>query len=138
MPKKLSPFDAQFITDTFFPQYKDNPKVINYGQCFQWAYLAYLVFEGVELWDTHTHAFIKYQGRFYDSETKDGVLNWRQLPQADCRCKYCSNAVKHDECAFKKEWKHASKNYGIKWIRLRKQVKQILEQKSQANDPRSK
>jgi hypothetical protein len=136
--KKLSPLNARFITETFFPQYKDKPQVINYGQCFQWAYIAFHLFEDVELWDTHTHAFIKYKGKFYDSERPDGVLNWRDLPQADCRCKYCSNAVMHDECAFKKEWRHASKTYGIKWIRLRKQVKQVLEQKSEEDHAGSK
>ena len=129
--KKLKRFNARFITETFFPEYKDKPQVINWGQCFQWAYLAYHLFEGVELWDTHTHAFIKYNGKFYDAERPDGVLDWRELPATDCRCKYCRTPVPHNECSFKKDWGESCQRYGQKWIKLRKQVKQILEQKSQ-------
>lgn len=131
--KKLQQFSAQLITQEFFPQYLDKPQTINWGQCFQWAYLAFLLFEDVELWDTHTHSFIKYKGKFYDSERPNGVLKWRELPAADCRCKYCSTPVKHTECEFKKQWNQSCKKYGQKWIKLRKQAKQFLEQKSKEN-----
>ena len=41
------------------------------------------------LWDTHldpsgefdgVHCFVAHNGRFYDSERPEGVLDWRQLP----------------------------------------------------------
>ena len=76
-------FDAHFISKTFF--YTHSLETINYGSCFEWAYLAYKVFHKVDirLWSTkdcNYHAFIKIGDVYYDSEAYDGRASWRQLP----------------------------------------------------------
>lgn len=76
--KKLPHFKASFVTETFFAEIpKDR---INQGHCFAWAYIAYNLFEDVELWDTDIHAFIKYKGKFYDSDRPNGEDDWEDLP----------------------------------------------------------
>jgi hypothetical protein len=62
------------------PILEEPPRGINRGKCFAWAYLAHLMFEGVELWDTNCHAFVKAGNRFYDAERLQGVEDWRELP----------------------------------------------------------
>jgi hypothetical protein len=133
--KKLIQFNATFITETFFPQYKNAPEVINYGECFKWGYLAYMVFEGVELWDTHGHAFVKYKGKFYDSDRPLGVLDYRELPAVDwCRCKFCwAGAKKQTLTSFKREWKGACFRYASNWKQLEKQAERIVRQSNAPN-----
>lgn len=76
-------FDPHFISQTFFPTH--SLETINYGSCFEWAYLAFKIFHKVDicLWSTEEcnyHAFIKIGDKFYDSEAHDGRMSWRQLP----------------------------------------------------------
>lgn len=72
------PFQPNLIHPNFFQHY-NNPIEINFGDCFKWAFIAYRLFNDVELWSHEIHAFIKYRGRFYDSETLDGIKNWRRI-----------------------------------------------------------
>lgn len=119
--KKLSPFNAQFITETYFPEYQDNPELINQGQCFQWAYLAHQTFAGTELWDLHYHAFIKYKGRFYDSETPNGVKDWRELPivrEYGVPEKRKDWAHKSKELKFKINWGYSRRKFQLNWKKL--------------------
>lgn len=80
--KKLRHFQPALITATYFPHFLGNPKLINQGRCWQWAWLARKTFTNVELWDTCEHAFVRYQGKFYDSERLLGEVNWEDLPAA--------------------------------------------------------
>jgi len=71
--------------------------------------MAYLMFEGVELWSIGAHAFIKYQGKFYDSERLQGEEDWRDLPACNfghgCGCRSCKKgARKMSLNFFKKFW----------------------------------
>lgn len=127
--KKLSKFDPQFITDTFFPQFKGRPNEINYGQCFQWAYLARQLYSGIELWDLKYHAFVKYKGKFYDSETPNGIKDWRKLPIIKLYDTQ-SGAQKSNELKFKINWGNARKNFGLKWLVMQKQAREIIRQQS--------
>lgn len=126
--KKLSPFNAQFITDTYFPEYKDYPADINYGQCFEWAYLAFKTFSKIELWDLQYHAFVKYKGKFYDSETLNGVKDWRELPIV--RANGATEiAHKSGELRFKMNWGFSRKKFQLSWKKLREQAKDIVRRK---------
>ncbi len=80
--KKLTPFKPSLITKEFFPDY-DDVSVINEGECFIWAYLAFLIFKDVEIWDVNCHAFVKYKGKFYDSEVLRGSPDWQDLPATE-------------------------------------------------------
>lgn len=80
--KKLQNFQPSLVTETFFSGY-DHPSHINDGECFIWAYLTFLIFKDVEMWYMDCHAFVKYRGRFYDSERLNGVEDWQDLPATE-------------------------------------------------------
>lgn len=101
--KKLSKFNAQFITDTYFKGWED-PSVINTGNCFQWAYLAFKTFQYVELWDVSCHAFIRYRGKFYDAERPEGEKDWRDLPACNFGRGLLWCGRKQSLTNFKKTW----------------------------------
>lgn len=71
-------FQPEIIYPNFFAHYK-HPIMINFGDCYKWAYIAYKLFDGVELWSSENHAFIKYKDKFYDSESLDGVKSSYKL-----------------------------------------------------------
>jgi hypothetical protein len=52
---------------------------VNYGDCYKWAWIAYKIFNDVELWSHESHAFIRYRRKFYDSETLNGIENWHRI-----------------------------------------------------------
>lgn len=56
----------------------DDAEHINWGWCYHWAYFAYCLYGG-QLWSSKDHAFIKINDLFYDSESPDGILDWRRL-----------------------------------------------------------
>lgn len=60
---------------------KRRAKNINSGRCMIWAYRMYTRLPGSEIWitDRYGHVFIKYRGRFYDSESKYGAKVWQKL-----------------------------------------------------------
>jgi hypothetical protein len=75
-------FDGNFITRHFFSHI--DVKEINFGECYHWAYCAYKVFHkcNIELWSSVVqggHAFIKMNGKFYDSESPQGVDSYTDL-----------------------------------------------------------
>lgn len=59
-----------------------SPYQINNGSCFNWAFLAKkLLGRKATLWNLGSHhAFVKYNGRFYDAECPEGVKNYLSLP----------------------------------------------------------
>jgi hypothetical protein len=119
--KKLPNFKASFITETFF---SDVPrKNINKGRCFAWAYLAFKIFDGVELWDTWGHAFIKYRGKFYDSDRPRGEKDWRDLPANKAGH---SIAKRRSAPSFKLFWHGNPETFGFTWNSLDKQAKETL------------
>ncbi len=56
----------------------DDVYFINEGLCYLWAYTAYCLFGG-SLYSTYCHAYIKIDNKYYDSESLDGCLDWRDL-----------------------------------------------------------
>jgi hypothetical protein len=108
--EKLKEFIPELVTLSFPEQdLRDNPQQINKGLCMRWAYMAYIMFEGVELYSIGAHAFVKYQGKFYDSERLQGEEDWKDLPACNfgvgCGCGICKQGIrKHTEENFKKFW----------------------------------
>lgn len=111
---KLKEFRPSLVVRAFPEKVKD-PADINLGRCMQWAYMAYYMFEGVELWSMRVHAFISYQGKFYDSERLRGVRRWRSLPS----CNYIGStgAAKYSVNNFKRRWDSEYKKYDWKTYR---------------------
>lgn len=78
--QKLKQLDARLITETFFSNIKT--QMINRGNCYVWAYYAYLIFDDVKLCSLlcngrdkyPSHAFVKVNDKFYDSEAPDGII----------------------------------------------------------------
>ena len=79
---KIQHFKPSLVTKSFFPEY-DDVAIINHGECFIWAYAAFMMFEGIELWYNGCHAFVRYRGRFYDSEVLRGSRDWADLPATE-------------------------------------------------------
>ena len=80
---------------------------INYGNCYHWAYVAHLV-TGGDLCSSWGHAFIKINGKYYDSECLHGANNWKKLraAQNDYRLSV------YETCRFQKHWARVGAN---KW-----------------------
>lgn len=72
IPKK---FSSTFISKEFFPEdyQAKNLSCINYGRCYDWAYIAHCLYPESNLWMNNGHAWIEINGKFYDSETCRGV-----------------------------------------------------------------
>ena len=102
---KLS-FQPERIHPYFFPQYR-HPIQINYGDCFRWAYLASKLFKGVELWSYYLHAFISYDGKFYDSECLFGTKKWQKL-----------RTIKENRGLFPKACRMSEKEFTDYWSRF--------------------
>jgi hypothetical protein len=63
----------------------NDPADINKGGCFEWATLVFADVEGTQIHGHHRygggyHVFISYRGRYYDSETPQGITRWQNLP----------------------------------------------------------
>jgi hypothetical protein len=122
--KKLTQFRPQLITETFFSDVK--PNRINHGQCFIWAYLAYKSFKGVELYDTNCHAFVRYNGRYYDSERPKGEKNWYDLPAN----KHAFDVpTKRKMGEFRSRWHSQTGRFETTWQEIDTKVKKIREHK---------
>jgi hypothetical protein len=121
--KKRPHFQPSLITNNFFKHHK-TPETINEGECFIWAYLAHLVFKGVELWHAPTHAFVRYRGRFYDSQRLRGELNWRDLPAADWDER--DKAVRSSASVFKHEWRGQPKEFDTSWAEIEAKARRLL------------
>lgn len=94
MTKQLTgPVNVGLINKEFFPNDLDDLHHINEGRCWLWAYIAYRLYPEVELWSTGVHAFIRHQGKFYDSERPRGERDFNKLPanihRSACSCQTC-------------------------------------------------
>jgi hypothetical protein len=86
-------------------QLQDSPSLINRGHCMRWAFTAYLMFQGVELWDIRSHAFVKVGNKFYDAERLMGERDWRDLPACNFGVSCGSSPAKHRHPDnFKRLW----------------------------------
>jgi hypothetical protein len=79
MRKLPGKIDGRLITKEFFPYAVGNEGDINCGNCYRWAYIAYKLYEGVELWSNDAHAFPYQRGRFFDSESPKGEKSLEDL-----------------------------------------------------------
>jgi hypothetical protein len=140
---KLKIFQPQLVTINFFPEYKSIPEDINYGQCFLWAYVAYHLFEGLELWDTGVHcpahAFVRHRNKFYDSECLEGAEDWRDLPANwrinHCDCKYCKvGTVARSLKDFMEEWGTETPKFDTSWNKLNRKISRILSANYERNN----
>ena len=140
--RKLDKFEPALVTKEFFPNDVKVPKRINYGKCFLWAYAAHKIFQGAELWDMPSHAFVRYRGKFYDSETLNGVKDWRDLPACSgCPCGPCIKAREVEATtrgaknvkmfSFLVDWKTSFRRYKISLFEIDKQIDKLLAQGNQ-------
>jgi len=139
MQRLTSPLDVDFVTHTFFPTVSD-PSDLNTGRCFLWAYYAFRLYDKVHLWDSGIHAFIRYRGKFYDSERSEGVTDWKDLPatnfgvgcgRADCR----APATKLTLTQFKddKHWGMNARKRQVVWKDIDRQVEKVIDEIQLAN-----
>ena len=134
MKKLNGPLDVAFINRTFFSKYLD-VSVINMGECFLWAYLAYRLYDNVELWDMGAHAFVrsKTTGKFYDSERPNGEEDWKDLPATNfgqgCGCPRCQQPARKFATAgkFRRSWKGCTKRFGVKWDKIHEKIKRVIQ-----------
>jgi hypothetical protein len=125
--ERPSIFDADFISKTFFPKDWENKKLdsINTGRCYDWAYLAYCLFEDVNLWTTDNHAWIEYQGKFYDSVSQ-GYDDANELPSNSNRNWYVRGPSKVDSVeSFKTLWNCIGAGRTYHWGDLVESIKQL-------------
>ena len=88
MPRPRREFpNLSFVTEKHFSSY--SLYEINNGNCFNWAFSAYMEsadsyhVDLLTLPDTTrhgSHAFIKINGNYFDAEAPKGVMAWRYLP----------------------------------------------------------
>lgn len=120
---KLPNFRPNLVTKSFFPTYTD-VAVINHGECFLWAYASFLMFENIELWDVDAHAFVKYRGRFYDSQVLRGSPDWQDLPATE-RCGMVAAKYK-SPTDFKRMWSENPRRFNTTWRAIEAKAKRIL------------
>lgn len=69
-----------WITKKYFPQLP--PRLINSGNCYNWAYIAYMNYNSSSLFtveDYGGHAFVKIGECYFDAQNARGVWHWSQL-----------------------------------------------------------
>lgn len=101
---RLKEFNPELVTSTLPLDLQKNPANVNYGNCMRWAYTTYHMFQGVELWDTDCHAFVKYNGKFYDSETLEGVTDWKDLKTNHDYPEVATKARRRTKKVFEQWW----------------------------------
>lgn len=122
-------FNPKIITKNFFQETK--PEEINNGQCFVWAYLAHRIFRGTQLMSHDSHAFIKYNGRLYDSENLKGVLDFKKMRATNngqgCGCSKCQKPPRRETIKkFKVTWIGMKKRFNINFDELDKMAKEFI------------
>ncbi len=119
---RRSNFDPQFITNQIF--YDIDPTIINFGRCFLWAYSAHLLFRHTTLCSVESHAFIRYKGKYYDSDHPQGVKSWHLLPATSfSKClEYSSYPVD----LFKREWARQLVALNTSWEEIEKRAQRAL------------
>lgn len=68
------------VRAVYFPSL--NARQINRGDCYRWAYVVKRMFSKAILCSDlyeGTHAFIRIEGLYYDSQSPLGVRHWRNL-----------------------------------------------------------
>ena len=78
---------------------------INYGHCYHWAYIAHLV-TGGDLCSSWGHAFIRINGKYYDSEYLHGVISWKKLRAVKNDSRFSVDGTNR----FQKHWKSVGAN----------------------------
>lgn len=123
--KKLHPFQPKIITNLF--KYS-NPEQINEGECFVWAYYAFLIFKDVKLCYTRCHAFVKYNGKYYDSEAHAGENDWRDLKANDFGFGSSKNGLEKSVSVkqFKYFWRDEPERFWTSWQDIEKKAKDII------------
>ena len=136
MKKLNGPLNVRFINRHFFP--KQPEFTINQGECFLWAYLAYRLYDDVELWDMGSHAFVrsKRTGKFYDSERPQGVKNWKDLPATNwghgCGCGRCQQPARKFKTAgkFRRSWIGMMKRFEVDYVQLNDKINQFIKDRT--------
>ena len=128
MPRLNGPLDVRFINQTFFPN--DIPKEINTGRCFLWAYIAFRLYKRVELWSFNSHAFVRYEDKFYDSERPLGEDDWKDLPATNWGAIH-DPAIRVSPKQFKSEdeWAGPARQYKVVWKEVRAQVQKVVNER---------
>jgi hypothetical protein len=119
--KKLPHFKPSLVTKAFFPHH--HPSYINEGECFIWAYYASLLFKDVRLWHLSHHAFVRYHGRFYDSEVLRGSPDWQDLPAT--KCSYPCRPEPVSVQQFKDRWNFIHL-YNVSWEKMEADAQRFL------------
>ena len=105
------------INRYFFQELGIGSYDINCGNCYHWAYLAYLQCGGELITFKKGHAMLLKDGRYYDSITLEGKEDWRELEYLESYLLEDlteSNLIHHDILSFKEYWnKHGLNGWKI-------------------------
>jgi hypothetical protein len=134
MKKLKGSLNVRLINRHFFPN--QPVEIINQGECFLWAYLAYRLYSNLELWDMGSHAFVrsKQTGKFYDSERPRGVEDWVDLPATNfgqgCGCGRCRQPARKFKTAgkFRHSWGAMRDRFGVDYNQLHKRINQFIKE----------
>jgi hypothetical protein len=120
---KPAQFDADFISQVFFPKYyPDHLTMVNCGYCYDWAYYAYCLWPHVELWSTLGHAWVQLKGKCYDSEAPQGVESHLSLPT---NRRPRGESMKFNPQEFKDFWDGRGGGRRFHWDKMIKEIKQF-------------
>jgi len=119
--RKLQSFKPSLINRKLFSEY-DDVSIINRGECFIWAYSACVIFKSIELWYNNNHAFVKYRGKFYDSERLKGVSDWRELPATEGG----GLAFRTSIAFFKQSWYLNTIQFDTSWKKIESTARKII------------
>jgi hypothetical protein len=124
MDKLFGSIDGEMITHEFFLNCSE--KEINCGDCMIWAYIAYHLYKNVKLWSNHAHAFVEQNGKFYDSESPQGIKRWQNL---DCnsRCK-----IVHAQELSLKDFKNFWAKSNIDWKFWDKEIHKFMQKNNKS------
>lgn len=133
--KLKGPINNRLIVNRFVNYYgKDtlnediDGESINGGQCMEWAYVAYLLYDGVELMSNQVHAFIKRGELYYDVEVPNGVGSPALIPFNHNQPTLVARSQTVEE--FKDHWD----GIGVNWACLEELIEDFIKE-SQMNVP---
>jgi hypothetical protein len=95
MRKLPGKIDGRLITREFFPEMVGMESEINRGNCYRWAYIAYILYKDVSLYSNDAHAFAYQYGKFFDSESPSGVTRMESLKCNKYNCKKSCHSWLH-------------------------------------------
>lgn len=78
-----------WITKKYFPQL--SPRLINSGNCYNWALIAHQNYNNVKLFtvdDFGGHAFVKIGQNYFDAQDSLGVPHWTWLEMLRDMCRH--------------------------------------------------